>query len=102
MSIEWQHKHTCPQIRCDHCGDIVAEGGKANALWRADYPAGSAPMPQPVVFVHHDCIAAFEAATTPYAWLGMVLDVYLVYLEHNLKLNRPLAEEFADVLESIP
>lgn len=83
-----------PVVVCDHCGQRIEKASEGNYQYL--HEGGK------VYFTHKKCCMAFEAARGGrLRWAGMPLEVLLVHLAHNLKVDWKKANEWADFLDRI-
>jgi hypothetical protein len=82
----------CPVITCDVCGKRIR---RADAAGVCGVKAG-----EPLRFFHADCDVDARHNTENFQYYED-LDVFLIFLEHNLRLNREDSRERATVLASL-
>jgi hypothetical protein len=74
-----------PLVFCDHCGERIDDARDANAEYVRD-AGGLRPLTGQVFFTHKVCSDAFERRHGDTGFEA--LDVFLVYLENNVRLRR--------------
>jgi hypothetical protein len=93
--IEYRDGRSCPRVQCDQCGGLIETADEAN------YEFGRAPEGEsvPVRFVHRrpEC----SRVADPLGTGDMPLDVLLVYLADNLRVDMDEAREHAEDLDAL-
>lgn len=86
-----------PFILCDMCKEPITKHGNVEAVWRTD------GHPEPVFHTHKGaCSDRLRQRDPAAAWRWDELDVHLVFLVHNARIDWTAAHERADLTESIP
>jgi len=104
IQIAFERSTAGPVVICDHCGKRIDTANNGNALFLEEHCNGQSRIIGPIVFTHKVCNGDFETAHKPakdQIWAFNDLDVFLVYLTRNLKVDFPNATRRADLLSNI-
>lgn len=73
----------CPLVKCERCEESVEPAARGRAAWKRKETAA---YPE-VVFVHEDCLEAFQESRNQ-RYKSMPLDDFARYLVHNLEAGQ--------------
>jgi hypothetical protein len=91
-----------PVAVCDHCGEEITDATQGSCVWQESLDSERRIIGT-FYFVHYDCDTDFERlrADKDKTWCSTELDVWLAYLNNNVKWNREKAREKAALMANL-
>jgi len=86
-------RHSVPVVICDYCGEEIKTADDGNYQWKGATSAKSPPAE--VYFTHKKCCHAFDESHPAGVSDAKELDVLLVFLANNLKVDWEAAQRRA-------